>query len=116
MMMKHHSLVIVIIVSLCQTTGHHHYQGQPKLNTLFTRYLSHRNKQLQVDTNTDNTEQHSKSKGGTTKILQVQLKLMQSSMQCITATALCREEKQRSIVSRHKIQRTAKEAAKEAGN
>ena len=28
------------------------------------RYLSHRNKQLEVDTNTGNTEQHSKSKGG----------------------------------------------------
>lgn len=28
------------------------------------RYLSHRNKQLEVDTNTGNKEQHSKSKGG----------------------------------------------------
>ena len=28
------------------------------------RYLSHRNNQLKVDTNTDNTEQHSKTKGG----------------------------------------------------
>ncbi|XP_067036275.1 moesin-like [Acropora muricata] len=28
------------------------------------RYLSHRNKQLEVDTNTGNEEQHSKSKGG----------------------------------------------------
>ena len=28
------------------------------------RYLSHRNNQLKVDTNTDTTEQHSKTKGG----------------------------------------------------
>ena len=30
----------------------------------FSRYLSQRNNQLKVDTNTDNTEQHSKTKGG----------------------------------------------------
>ena len=60
------------------------------------RYLSHRNKQLKVDTNTDNTEQHSKVKVTTTKTSQVQRKLMPSSMQLHYCSSLMpRREKEK---------------------
>ena len=60
-----------VILAVMMT--HQHYR-QPESNNralpgpteaeYLARYLSHRNKQLEVDTNTGNKEQHSKSTGG----------------------------------------------------
>ena len=57
-------------------------------------YLSHRNKQLEVDTNTGNTEQQTqKVKVAITKISQVQLKLMPSSTQMHYCSSLITRRK-----------------------